>query len=242
MTAVLDEDTLIARLRVRASTEPLDQRLGRPGVDTDGGGAFQQLGGQLCRIYWKHTAAYERARAGGWLISASPAPPPASESALRSAEASLGLALPPLLARIYREVASGGLGPAYGLLALGNDDRAAFDRTIWRWRADGREPTTLLAILHWGCGIYSLVDAASPDARMWAYDPNPSDEPDVAIFRQELTLARWLELWLDGGLYQPCVVQDEDGTWRGATNDEVAAQTAATNDEVAARTAADDDA
>ncbi len=42
--------------------------------------------------------------------------PPVSEAAMLAAEARLGFALPPLLRRIYREVADGGDGhPGHGL-------------------------------------------------------------------------------------------------------------------------------
>ena len=37
---------------------------------------------------------------------------------LAETEARLGFTLPPLLARVYTEVADGGFGPGYGLLSL----------------------------------------------------------------------------------------------------------------------------
>ena len=221
MTA--DADALIARLKQRVADEPLDERLGQAGVDEEGVGEFRQIGGVLRRIYPKHTADYARAHARGWLLPAPPAPPPASAAALRATEAACGIALPPLLARLYREVANGGFGPAYGLLGVVDGHRDDVGRTAWRW-ADNRGPAVLIAICHWGCGIYSLVDAADPDARMWGYDPNADVADADAVFPQELGLAQWLERWLDGRLHQPWLIEDPvTGRWRGATDDEHAA-------------------
>jgi hypothetical protein len=48
-----------------------------------------------------------------------------SSQAVAEAESELGFALPPLLTRLYREVANGGFGPGYKLLPLIGDDRTA---------------------------------------------------------------------------------------------------------------------
>lgn len=153
---------------------------------------------------------------------ASPLPSPASAAAVRATEAACGIALPRLLTQLYREIANGGFGPAYGLLGVEGGHRDDGRRTVWRWRA--RRPAALLAICHWGCGIYSLVDASAPDARMWGYDPNPGPTGDDALFPQEYGLAQWLARWLDGALHQPWLVEDPlTGRWRGATDDEFVA-------------------
>ena len=47
-----------------------------------------------------------------------PALVPATAEAVREAEGLVGLPLPPLLRRLYLEVADGGFGPYYGLLGL----------------------------------------------------------------------------------------------------------------------------
>lgn len=49
-----------------------------------------------------------------------PLPPlaPASAEAVADAERRLGHRLPPLLRRLYREVANGGFGPGYGILGV----------------------------------------------------------------------------------------------------------------------------
>ena len=45
-------------------------------------------------------------------------PPAAGPQELDRVEASLGLALPPTLRRVYGEVANGGFGPGYGLVPI----------------------------------------------------------------------------------------------------------------------------
>ena len=45
-------------------------------------------------------------------------PEVATPAMIEAAEASLGFTLPPLLTRIYSEVANGGFGPDYGLIGL----------------------------------------------------------------------------------------------------------------------------
>lgn len=214
--AAADDEVLFARLRARIASEPLDERLGLPGVDGDGGGAFKSTPDGLCRVYHKHTAAYDRAVARGSLAPAPSAPPPASPEAIRATEAACGVALPRLLARLYREVANGGFGPAYGLLGVTTVKVDDFGRTIWRW--DHAGPAALLAICDWGCGIYALVDAADPDARMWGFDPNPGPAGDAALYPQPYGLAAWLARWLDGRAQQPWLIEDGAGGWRGATD------------------------
>lgn len=216
-----NHEALFERLRARIESEPLDERLGLPGLDGGGGGAFRPSAEGLSRVYEKHTVAYDRAATNGWLAPASAPPRPASPEAIRATEVACGIALPPLLTRLYREVANGGFGPAYGLLGVSDghvDDR---QRALWRWKHDGT--AALLAICDWGCGIYSLVDAADPDARMWGYDPNPGPTGDAALFPQPYGLAEWLARWLEGRDHQPWLIEDDAGGWRGATDDDYAA-------------------
>jgi hypothetical protein len=88
------------------------------------------------------------------------------------------------------------------------------------------KPAGLLPICHWGCGIYSFVDCADPQARMWAWDPNPAPDDDLgkALFPQSITFEEWVVRWVDRRLYQPALVHDlETGEWRGATDEDHAA-------------------
>ena len=60
-----------------------------------------------------------------------PFPPPATPEALDAAEARMGAALPPLLRRLYGEVANGGFGPGSGIIGIEGgwtDDKRPNDR------------------------------------------------------------------------------------------------------------------
>lgn len=59
---------------------------------------------------------------------------------------------------------------------------------------------------------------------MWAIgpDPVPEENPDVMLFPETSTFTEWMSRWVDGTLWQPCSVQDEEkGFWRGATGAEL---------------------
>ena len=254
----MTEDALVEGLRALVDRgEYRDQLDGKPGVELNGGGAFRHREGQLYRIYTRGTPEYDEARARGWLQGLPPLAR-ATPAQLAAAEVAVGLPFPRLLRRLYTEVADGGFGPGYGLLALAvggradgeapsvraqlgaglpNDEIGAGFPTreqsiettglgilanpVRRWAPIGDEPTTLLAVCHWGCGIYSLVDTATDDGRMWAFDPNPVSDPRDGVFALDHNLAGWLARWIDGALLQPCAVQDEEtGRWRGATDAE----------------------
>jgi hypothetical protein len=181
--------------------------------------------------YDRNSAAHVAAKAAGAIeLLPTPPQPPASESAVAEAEAIIGHRLPPLLRRLYREVANGGFGPGSGLLGvLGGHG------TGWRYGSpldhyltgsvgdDGGLPRSLFPVCDWGCATTSFVDCSDAAARMWALDPNPVDTPYEGLFVSELTFARWLALWISGRLFQPCLIQDPNtGRWRGATNAESA--------------------
>jgi hypothetical protein len=168
------------------SGEYLDSMLGPPGVDTDGGGAFQTSGdGRLQRIYWRGSPEYRAARASGG-IQLLPPLAPASAAALARCEESIGHALPPLLRRCYLELGDGGFGPGCGLLAAADPNApqgiigtefANQERWPEPWWPMARR---LVPLCTSGCGIDSLVDCTDPDARMWALDPNPAPAGDFA--------------------------------------------------------------
>jgi hypothetical protein len=135
-----------------------------------------------------------------------------------ASEAALGTTLPPLLHRIYTEVANGGFGPGYGLLGIGaggwTDDRQRdlvgstmalregsedLDEEAWRW------PASLLAIAYLGDVVYACVDASREGAPVLEYDPSdlewdddgyPVDESE-ALVEVSPSLAEWLAAWLE---------------------------------------------
>ena len=135
-------------------------------------------------------------------------PAPADPAALEAAETEIGFALPPVLRRVYLDVADGGFGPGSGLMNL-----AAATAAYARLRKGdelprGRVwPERLLPIREVDPGFDS-VDASSPAGRIVAWDPE-----DLREFSGEKTwnasfseiapsIEGWLEEWV-GGKTQP---------------------------------------
>jgi hypothetical protein len=221
----MTEDDVIGDIQALVTAgEYVDELLGLPGVRLSGGGAFK--GNR--RIYSRGTPEHLRARAAGLLEKLPPPTAPASRAAVEQTERHLGYPLPRLLRRLYLEVGNGGFGPGYGLIGLGEAERAGNrgdDLQGAPWQRAGSASAALLAVCSWGCGIYSLVDCASAEARMWAWDPNPVAPADLgkALLKEELSLCQWLGRWVNGRCYQPCLLQDPaTGEWRGASEGEKA--------------------
>ncbi|MFI8181075.1 SMI1/KNR4 family protein [Actinacidiphila glaucinigra] len=138
-------------------------------------------------------------------------PAPARAAQVEEAEALLGFALPPLLARLYTEVADGGFGPLGNeLFPLAGKGRTA----VSAYRAERGEPQAsdsphwpegVLPILDWGCGMYGAVDCLSTSGTVLVFEPNAdTGDPADGWFVDQPGLADWLETWLaGGGWYRP---------------------------------------
>ena len=223
-----DADVINAVRDLVERGEYRDEIPGVPGARLSGGGVFR---GDR-RLYSRASPEYLDARAAG-LTERLPQLPIASRAAVDEAEAVIGSALPDLLRRLYLEIGNGGFGPGYGVLGVGGghvdeDPRTAVD-LFWLTGSEEHDPwrgppgATLLPICNWGCGIYSFVDCSSPEARMWAWDPNPVPPKELssALFPEDVTLVDWLGRWIELRLNQPAAVQDVvTGRWRGATEAE----------------------
>lgn len=137
--------------------------------------------------------------------------PAVSSHELAAAAARLGVALPEILQRVYREIGNGGFGPGYGLLGLAGgftDDlghtseqlhvsfrEANPDDPAWAW------PQSLLPICHWGCAIYSCVDLSRPEADIIIWDPNEYEtgtDPRTVLRPHGRGLESWLKAWAEG--------------------------------------------
>jgi hypothetical protein len=129
-----------------------------------------------------------------------PLPEPASEAVLASAERIVGCPLPPLLRRLYGEIANGGFGPFDGIQGVeggyssgGPDMIASF--LEWQEAADELPaqvippPPGVLFLCDLGCATWTLLDCRSPEGRIRWWDQGAQHELD-------LTLAGWFELWL----------------------------------------------
>ncbi|MDG6103743.1 hypothetical protein Daura_24505 [Dactylosporangium aurantiacum] len=202
-----DGELVFEAVRARvAAGEYLDSMLGLPGVDVEGGGAFNYApDGRLQRIHSRRDPGFRAARDAGTIP---PLPPltPATPEALRAVEDAAGAPLPALLRRCYLELGNGGFGPGYGLRPAGPGPRTLRPAALeWRWSL---VEASLLLICDWGCGIASLIDLHDPDGPMWALDPNDSDAPEDALFQEEITFTEWLGRWaVDGTLHQPFAVR-----------------------------------
>ncbi|MFJ2566906.1 SMI1/KNR4 family protein [Streptomyces sp. NPDC087568] len=131
-------------------------------------------------------------------------PLPAPPEAVAELEATVGHPMPPLLKRIYLEVADGGFGHWGEALSLTDttysfsDSRRLLEEYLG-WRERPNYPPSVVPLLTWGCAIWSLVDYSTPEGRMWGWDPNTRcPEHGHALFPEDLTLAERLCGWLDG--------------------------------------------
>lgn len=231
MAAPADDDVFELVVGLVARGEYLDEIPGVAQPATEGGGPFKVLtDGTFARVYSRNSEEFIAAKSAG-LIEPLPTPPypPASPDLLAEAEDVLGRPLPPLLRRLYAEVANGGFGPGYGLLGLGDGhgmapDGTAMERYLRYQDWEDSHLQSLFPVCDWGCAISSFVDCSDPATTMWGLDPNPVDDVADALFRQEMGFTEWLWLWVEGRLYQPWVVEDpETGEWRCSTNGETAA-------------------
>ncbi len=119
-----------------------------------------------------------------------PLPSPATPEAVAEAEALIGFPLPPLLRRLYLEVANGGFGPDYGILGVRRGASHGDFEDIAELYEDGPDPSGRipagLVLLHdWGCTIWSLVDFRDPAGPMWC---NHEGE----LWPQGISLAEWV--------------------------------------------------
>ncbi|MFE4832339.1 SMI1/KNR4 family protein [Streptomyces sp. NPDC056672] len=132
-------------------------------------------------------------------------PEPVDDAQIAEAEGQLGIALHPLLARLYREVADGGFGPDYRLLPLLGPGSSVVGEYLTRREASvGVEhpkwPEGVVPILTWGCAMYAGVDCFSEDGQVLLFEPNPysGGSWEQCWFLDSAGLAAWLETWLAG--------------------------------------------
>ncbi|MGW0065532.1 SMI1/KNR4 family protein [Streptosporangium sandarakinum] len=144
-------------------------------------------------------------------------PPPATAEEVAQAERILGFRLPPVLVRLYREVANGGFGPDYQFLPLLGEGRTAVsdyqeEREGPESSGDTHWPADVLPILDWGCGMYAAVDCRSPEGTVLLFEPNGiTGNWHRAWHVDAESLADWLEIWLSGrGWYEEDADEDSE--------------------------------
>lgn len=144
--------------------------------------------------------------------AARPLPEPASTEALDAAEARLGVALPPLLRRLYLEVANGGFGPGSGIVGVRGGWTTERGKSIEDLYEEMRDSTTESPRWVWPAGLLPLVDysgafgcvdASTAEGRIVDWDPDELDDRGSdggwsrSFHEVAPSLATWLEAWLD---------------------------------------------
>ncbi|HSK51460.1 MAG TPA: SMI1/KNR4 family protein [Clostridia bacterium] len=138
-----------------------------------------------------------------------PLPPPATEAQVAAAEGRYGIAFPPLLRRLYLEVANGGFGPGSGLLGVSGGARSVKGRSmeqLYETMLEARQehrgwiwPPALIPIVD-DDGSFIAVDASTPETRVIEFDFEALDEEggDGGWSRAFEEKAASLEAWLEG--------------------------------------------
>ncbi|AGZ40969.1 SMI1/KNR4 family protein [Actinoplanes friuliensis] len=122
---------------------------------------------------------------------------PATEEAVADAERIIGYPLPPLLRRLYLEVANGGFGPFNGIegVADGYAAEEGMLENYLSWRVEDLPDDFpawtpgVVAFCDFGCAMWALLDCRTPEGRVQFLDQS-------TLHRLDLPLARWFELWL----------------------------------------------
>ncbi|MER7176464.1 SMI1/KNR4 family protein [Streptomyces mesophilus] len=127
-------------------------------------------------------------------------PGPAAPEDVEAVERAVGFTMPPLLRRLYVEVADGGFGPdGWQAVSLTDNDEYFSDAedlvTLYQEWHDGSDgERRLVPLVDRGCAIWNLVDFGSPDGAVWEHDPNRGC-PAHAAFARGQSLAEWIAVW-----------------------------------------------
>lgn len=109
----------------------------------------------------------------------------------------VGHPLPPLLRRLYLEVADGGFGPFGGVVGATDDEVLQGYAEYLACEPEPDEPPPpppgVFFLCDFGCAMWALVDCRHPEGRMWWWEEGDRHKLD-------LTFPQWIEAWLDGRL------------------------------------------
>jgi hypothetical protein len=148
-----------------------------------------------------------------------PLPERASEEQLVAAERRVDFALPPLLRRLYAEVANGGFGPGLGLLGVRGGQTNDHGKTVEDLYAEMLEavqenrrwvwPPGLLPVVDQN-GVYVCVDARAPH-RIVEFDFEELDDEgrDGGWSRAFSDVSPSFEDWLAAWLARPTAAERE---------------------------------
>ncbi len=156
---------------------------------------YDELIARLKKRVWEQAAETDARRYPG------PPRPPLMPENIEQAEQQLGFRLPPLVRRLYLEVADGFWGPGLGLpplLERINVDNGSLVDDVMTRRELG-EPTNLLPLFCFGCGHDASVKYDEPDLPV-IYE-NPTDDGWPSIYSRSpsgYSLQEFLLAWLAG--------------------------------------------
>nr|BFE57535.1 hypothetical protein GCM10020063_020610 [Dactylosporangium thailandense] len=210
-----DDEVFAEIARLVAAGEYRDRYHGRAGFDLEGdpGEIGEWPEGELHRIYHRRSARYATARANGWL---EPLPPlaPAAPELVEEVEATARRKFPPLLRRLYLEVANGGFGPEYGIKDLwAGHPLVTRERSV----AGRARPRIARPLCSWFNGGLTEIDLF--DGQVWGTTAYAVPTGIPHSYPQGLTVTEWLARWLEGRAYPPLLVRD-GAAWRPGTEAE----------------------
>ncbi|MEU0600878.1 DUF4240 domain-containing protein [Streptomyces sp. NPDC006393] len=146
-------------------------------------------------------------------------PSPATPDDVAAVERAVGRPMPPLLRRLYLEVANGGFGvwECLSLTDTGNrfsDERDMIEaHRLFSMKDDSGIPAIpegVVPLMDRGCSMWTMIDFSTPEGRVWDWDANDC----CRLVPTTLTLARWLTGWLEGwivpGPYSPFRIHPDD--------------------------------
>jgi hypothetical protein len=226
-------DDLVERIRTRAADPEgrVEQRSSEFWVSATSGGLGDLLGmtrsiaqdlGRLLRQGPDDelTAKANQIERSMTTPAERPLPAPATQEQLADAERRVGFALPPLLRRLYAEVANGGFGPGPGILGVTGGWKNDHAKTIEDLHAEMLEavqengswiwPAGLLPIADHD-GVYVCVDASARPHRIVEFDFEELDEEgrDGGWSRAFSDASPSFEAWLTDWLARPTAAERE---------------------------------
>ena len=136
-----------------------------------------------------------------------PLPPPATPQALDATEARMSIAFPPLLRRLYVEVANGGFGPGSGIIGIEGgwaDDNGRTIEDLFEMMSEGdpdepswRWPVGLVPIVDYS-PVWTCVETAVPGGRVVDFDHEEIEYGgwDASFSEVAPSLHDWLVAWV----------------------------------------------
>ncbi|MEV8453664.1 SMI1/KNR4 family protein [Streptomyces sp. NPDC052095] len=149
------------------------------------------------------------------------APEPASLDEVEDAGRAIGFRLPPLVRRLYLEIADGGIGPFLGFSPLHDEELGMVSSYLGRLNAEPdpegppAPPPGVLFLCDFGCAMWALLDCRHPEGQMWWWEEGDRHKLD-------LTFPQWIQAWIEGDLTHEYMEARQllDESWAGSWVDE----------------------